>query len=61
VHFFLGGQSSSALGQFNLGNAYENGLGVERNNVEAIRYYRLAAAQDNQEAKDALKRLNVEK
>jgi TPR repeat protein len=39
---------------------YESGLGVEHDTEEAIRWYRLAARQMQQQAIDALKRLGVD-
>ena len=47
----------NSAGQFNLGIMYENGYGIDKNINEAIRLYRLSAAQGLQYAKDALKRL----
>ena len=36
-----------ALAQFNLGNAYYDGTGVPQNKTEAVKWFRLAAAQGN--------------
>ncbi len=41
----------------NLGWMYENGRGVRRDRVEAVRWYRLAAEQGDDDAKTALDRL----
>ena len=38
-------QNGSALAQFNLGNAYDYGEGVEQDFVEAVKWWRLAAEQ----------------
>ena len=43
--------------QYNLGYAYEYGLGVEISIETARQYYRLAAEQDLNEAMEALNRL----
>lgn len=40
-----------------LGRCFENGLGIEKNITEAIKYYQRAAQKDNEEAKSALERL----
>ena len=43
----LAAEQGNALAQYNLGAAYENGLGVPQNYVEAMRWYRKAAYQNN--------------
>ena len=43
--------------QYNLGWMYENGRGVRRDRVEAVRWYRLAAEQGDADAETALDRL----
>ena len=45
--------------QYNLGVSYLKGIGVAKNQNEAIRWLKMAAEQGNEEAKDALKKLNV--
>lgn len=49
----------TAQAQYNLGVFYENGYGVTRDLGEAKRWYRLAAAQNLQEAADRLKALEL--
>lgn len=43
--------------QYNLGSAFEKGKGVKKDIKEAIKWYRRAAKQGDQDAKEALKRL----
>ena len=43
--------------QFNLGWRYENGRGITKNDEEAVKWYRKAAEQGNENAKNALKKL----
>ena len=47
-----------AMGQNNLGWMYENGYGVKKDIKQAKYWYEKAAAQGNENAKNALKRLN---
>lgn len=47
-----------AEAQFNLGNYYENGIGVAKSEAEAARWYRKAASQGNKDAKDRLDDFN---
>ena len=47
----------NAVAQYNLGVMYENGRGVRRDRVEAVRWYRLAAEQEYANAQKALDRL----
>ena len=44
-------------GQNNLGWMYENGRGVQRDRVEAVRWYRRAADQGDSWAQEQLDRL----
>lgn len=46
--------------QYFLGLAYENGEGMPKNNKEALKWYKLAAAQDHEEAQKGVKRLSGE-
>ena len=55
--FALAAEQGSPEAQYELGTMYENGIGVARNIAEAIRFYRLAANADDEEAKEALVRL----
>ncbi len=57
--FAQAAEAGSALAQYNLGRLYENNIGVQKDLVEARRCYELAAKQENQDAIDALKRLNA--
>jgi len=41
----LAAQAGSAQAQYNLGMAYEHGLGVPQNDKEALKWYQLAAKQ----------------
>ncbi len=41
-----------------IGMMYENGLGMKKNVVEAVTWYRKAADKGNEHAKKALKRLH---
>ena len=43
-----------ALGQSALGFMFENGRGVDKNIKEAVKWYQLAAQQDNEYAKSRL-------
>ena len=47
--------SRDAHGQYKLGVMYEDGRGVTK--YEAVKWYRKAAEQGNEDAKEALKRL----
>ena len=44
-------------GQYNLGFMYENGRGVRRDRLEAARWYRMAADQGHENARNALDHL----
>ena len=46
-----------AAAQYNMGYLYRNGVGVEGNMDEAIKWYRLSAAQDYEQAVECLKEL----
>ncbi len=48
-----------AAAQFNLGYKFEKGQGVAQDTAEAIRWYRLAAAQGDAVATAALKQLGA--
>ncbi len=45
--------------EYKLGQCYENGQGVRQDLHEAVIWYRRAARQDNEDAIEALKRLNA--
>ena len=45
------------LSQYNLGVMYARGQGVQKNVDEALKWYRKAAAQGHQGARQALQRL----
>ena len=47
-------EQKDANAQFNLGTLYRNGEGVEKNDAEAAKWYRLAALQGNAEAQFSL-------
>ena len=42
-----------------MGQMVENGRGIAQNTAEAIEWYRLAGAQHNKGANEALRRLNA--
>jgi TPR repeat protein len=45
----------------NLGVCYEDGMGVQKDRAEALRWYKKAAALGNEKAKRAVKRLESDK
>jgi TPR repeat protein len=47
----------SVLAQISLAYSYENGIGVETNKSEAVKYYRLTAQRGNQFGYEELKRI----
>ena len=49
-------EKGGAFSQYKLGEANEKGDGVQADMSEAIKWYRMAANQGNQNAKEALKR-----
>ena len=51
--------SWTMVAQYNLGFVYANGRGVAKDDVEAMKWYRKAAEQGNENAKSALRRLGV--
>ncbi len=53
------GELGSGFGEFMLGYLYEHGMGVSASLNKAIECYRKAAAFGEQQARNALKRLNV--
>ena len=50
-------KQGNAAAQYNMGYLYRNGVGVESNMDEAIKWYRLSAAQDYEQAVECLKEL----
>ena len=56
----LAAEQGNVKAQYNLGCSYEDGKGVEQNHEEAIKWYRLAAEQGEEDAKEALARLQDE-
>lgn len=50
-------KQGNAAAQYNMGYLYRNGVGVEGNMDEAIKWYRLSAAQDYEQAVECLKEL----
>jgi TPR repeat protein len=44
------GENGDAAAQFDLGNRFLNGTGVEQDNFEALRWFTLAAEQENRNA-----------
>lgn len=55
----MAANQGDAAAQYNLGVCYYNGEGVTQNKTEAARLFRLAAAQGDEDAKKALKRLGL--
>ena len=53
----LAAMQGYAAAQINLGYLYENGIGVEQNSETALKYYEMAAQQDNEGAKEAVARV----
>jgi len=51
-------RSGVAEAQFDLAQAHETGNGVPTDSIKAEKWYRMAAGQGHQRAKDALKRFN---
>ena len=50
-------KQGNAAAQYNMGYLYRNGVGVDSNMDEAIKWYRLSAAQDYEQAVECLKEL----
>jgi len=53
-------QSGNAEAQYNLGNAYALGLGMQKNMAEAVRWFRSASEQGNAKAQTMLGTLYAE-
>lgn len=53
-------EQGHAEARFCLGECCEEGVGVEKDPVEAARWYRLAAEQGHEDAAEALARLESE-
>jgi hypothetical protein len=51
--------AGNATAMYNLGVLFEGGLGVEKNRDQAIAWYKKAAAGNNEDARAALKSLDV--
>ncbi|MBP3614541.1 MAG: sel1 repeat family protein [Bacteroidaceae bacterium] len=47
-----------SVAQFHLGSCFENGLGIEKKYIEAVKWYYLAFKHGNNEAKERLSNLN---
>ena len=56
-HLALAAEQGNAEAQFDLGNCYCKGEGVEQDKAEAVKWYRKAAEQDFDLAITALERL----
>lgn len=52
-------EQGAAIAQYDLGLCYEEGWGVAKSEVEARRYYHLAAEQGHELAKKALNEMNA--
>ena len=55
----MAADQGNASAQINIGSFYTNGWGVPKDSVKAIEWFRKAAAQGNQNAKDWLKSLGA--
>ncbi len=53
-------QQGSAIGQFNIGIMYRAGRGVPKNLDESIHWYKKSAAQNYQQAKDVLVKIDAQ-
>ena len=53
----LAADQNNAEAQYDLGIMYENGQGVKRDRMKAVRFYRMAAGNGNEEAREALERI----
>ena len=58
-YYKMGAERGDIASLIRLGEFYEDGVGVEKNISKAIYWYRKAALKDSDEAKDNLRRLNV--
>ena len=56
----LAAEQNLDVAETNLGSMYDKGCGVEQNLTEAVRWYRKAAAQGNDNAIKALKCLGID-
>jgi len=54
-------EKGDAIAQYNLGVMYDEGKGVEKDEKEAVKWYRKAAEQGDDDAKAALKKLLEQK
>ena len=50
-------EQGNAYGQYNLGFCYANGVGIAKDDEEAVKWFRKAADQGLKEAQEALERL----
>jgi len=58
-HYRMAAEQGDASAQCNLGYMYEHGKGVPQDMTEAVRLYRLSAAQGNSSAIRVLSRLGL--
>ena len=56
----MAADNGHAAAQYNCGNMYYNGEGVERDVEEALRWFDLAATQDHQQAQQAQRDLALQ-
>lgn len=59
--FQRGACLGNAWCMYNIGTLYDNGQGYERDEIEAVNWYRRAASKGNSQAKERLKILGYEK
>lgn len=55
----MAAEQGDAEAEYNLGFMYENGDGVDVNLDEACRWYKMAANQGDEDAAEALKRIQT--
>ena len=56
-YYRIGADKGNAYAQYSLGYCYEQGQGVKSNRYRAIDWYKKAAAQGNESAEKALKKM----
>ena len=58
--WYAAAEQGDADAQYNLGVCYDDGKGVAKNKQEAAKWYRMAAANGNEDAEKALKWLEAD-
>jgi len=57
-YYLIAANKGNSAAQNNIGVMYEKGLGVPKNNVKALKWYRKAAEQGNEVSKEHIKKLS---